>query len=85
MESGRGVVAAGDFAAAKGKVTELLHREATDRDTLSYVSHPKVFAEFAAFQARHADVSVIPTDVFFHGMEKGEETSVEIEPGRRWW
>jgi pyruvate carboxylase len=44
--------------------------------------YPKVFAEFAAFQAENADVSVIPTDVFFHGLETGEEASVEIEPGK---
>jgi pyruvate carboxylase len=71
-----------DFAAAKVKVTELLHREPTDREVLSHLLYPKVFAEFAAFRTAYSDVGVIPTDVFFHGLDTGEETGIEIEPGK---
>jgi pyruvate carboxylase len=41
-----------------------------------------VFADFATFQATYSDVSVLPTQVFFHGLETAEEVGVEIEPGK---
>ena len=47
----------------------------------SYLLYPKVFLEFAQSEAKHSDLSVLPTTVFFYGMETGEEVSVEIEPG----
>ena len=33
-------------------------------------------------QAKYSDTSVLPTPVFFYGMEPGEEISVDIEPGK---
>ena len=30
----------------------------------------------------YSDTSVLPTPVFFYGMEPGEEISVDIEPGK---
>ena len=48
----------------------------------SHLLYPKVFADFVAHQAKYSDVSVLPTPVFFYGMEKGEEVSVDIEPGK---
>ena len=44
--------------------------------------YPKVFTDFAAHEAKYSDVSVLPTQVYFYGMQRGEETSVEIEPGK---
>src|SRR5262249_1017823 len=35
-----------------------------------------------AHQARYSDTSVLPTPVFFHGMEPGEEVSIDIERGK---
>jgi pyruvate carboxylase len=71
-----------DFAAARATVTDLLHREPTERDVLSHLLYPKVFAEFAAFRSTYSDVSVVPTDVFFHGLDTGQEANIEIEPGK---
>ena len=31
----------------------------------------------------HSDVGVLPTPVFFYGLEEGEECSFDIEPGKR--
>ena len=31
---------------------------------------------------KYSDTSVLPTPVFFYGMEPGEEISVDIEPGK---
>jgi pyruvate carboxylase len=44
--------------------------------------YPKVFAEYAAHVKQYSDVSPVPTDVFFYGLQKGEEAEVEIEKGK---
>jgi pyruvate carboxylase len=71
-----------DFAAAAAKLEPILGRAPTDREVVSYLLYPKVFTDFAAHEAKYADVSVLPTPVFFYGMERGDEVSVEIEPGK---
>src|SRR5204863_1033248 len=45
--------------------------------------YPRVFPDLAAHQARYSDTSVVPTPVFFHGMERGEEVAIDIERGKR--
>jgi pyruvate carboxylase len=52
------------------------------QDMLSYLMYPKVFNEFAANVAKYADVSILPTDVYFYGQEPGQEVAVEIERGK---
>jgi pyruvate carboxylase len=44
--------------------------------------YPKVFVEYAGTIRRFGPVSVLPTPVFFYGMQPGEEISIEIEPGK---
>ena len=71
-----------DFAAARHTVEGKLRRPPTDKDVVSYLLYPKVWADYAAFRATYSDVSVLPTPAFFYGMRPGEEMSVEIEPGK---
>jgi pyruvate carboxylase len=71
-----------DFAKAKADLAPKLNRAPTEQDVVSYLLYPKVFADFAAAQAQYSDLSVLPTPVFFYGMEKGDEASIEIEPGK---
>ena len=49
---------------------------------ISYLLYPKVFADLADYHGRYSDLSVLPTPVFFHGMQSGEEASIDIEPGK---
>ena len=49
---------------------------------LSHLLYPRVFQEFAAHWQAYSDTSVLPTPVFFYGIEKGEEVSLEIERGK---
>jgi pyruvate carboxylase len=44
--------------------------------------YPRVFTEYAAERRRLGDVAVVPTPVFFYGMEPGQEISIEIERGK---
>jgi pyruvate carboxylase len=53
-----------------------------DRDILSHLMYPRVFADFAAARRIYSDLSPVPTDVFFYGLEPGEETEIEIERGK---
>lgn len=71
-----------DFASVARELEEKLRRPAGETDVLSYLMYPRVFLDFAAHRRKYADVSPVPTEVFFYGMEPGEETSVEIEEGK---
>ena len=75
-------LAPADFEDAAATIIAKFHRKPTNTDTLSYLLYPKVFADFAEHQARYSDVSVLPTPAFFFGLQKGEEVTVEIEPGK---
>ncbi len=71
-----------DFEAARKLLEPKILRTPTDQDVVSYLLYPKVFLDFAEQQNRYSDLSVLPTAVFFYGMLKGDEISVEIESGK---
>jgi pyruvate carboxylase len=71
-----------DFDQAIEKVREMIHREPTKRDALSYLLYPKVYQEFTEHARNYSDTSMLPTPVFFYGQEIGEEISVDIEKGK---
>jgi len=51
-------------------------------DFLSYQFYPKVFEDGIKFFREYGDVSVVPTPLFFYGMKLGEDTTIEIGPGK---
>lgn len=51
-------------------------------DLASYLMYPKVFKDFCAHKARYDDVSILPTPVFFFGLDVGQEISVTLEKGK---
>lgn len=51
-------------------------------DFLSYKFYPKVFEDGLKFFREFGDVSVVPTQYFFYGMQPGEETTIEISKGK---
>ncbi|HEX4025736.1 MAG TPA: pyruvate carboxylase [Steroidobacteraceae bacterium] len=54
----------------------------TDRQLASYLMYPGVFTDYAADRRRFGDVAIVPTAVFFYGMEPGQEISVDLERGK---
>jgi pyruvate carboxylase len=54
----------------------------TDAQFASYLMYPKVFTDYAADRRRFSDVAILPTPVFFYGMEPGQEINVDLEPGK---
>jgi pyruvate carboxylase len=71
-----------DLDAERKKLTGLLGREATDTQFASYLMYPKVFLDYAKDRTTFGDCAILPTPVFFYGMEPGEEVSVDIERGK---
>jgi pyruvate carboxylase len=75
-------LAPADFAATRTTLEQQVGRPVNDEELLSYLLYPRVFPELSAHQARYSDTSVVPTPVFFYGMEPGEEAAIDIERGK---
>jgi pyruvate carboxylase len=71
-----------DLEAARATAAEAAGREISDEDLASYLMYPKVFTDFARHETDHGEVEVLPTPVFFTGMQVGEEISVHIDKGK---
>jgi len=71
-----------DLEAERARIQQKLTRPATDEDLASYLMYPRVWLEFAAERAQYGDVGILPSAVFFYGMEAGQEVSVELERGK---
>jgi pyruvate carboxylase len=57
-------------------------REISNQEFASYLMYPKVFLEYLQERLQFGKVSVLPTGIFFYGMQPGDEISVDIERGK---
>ena len=71
-----------DLDAARREAEKSVGHQISDTDLASYLMYPKVFREFADYQRRFGDVSVIPTAPFFYGMGEREEVAIDIDAGK---
>ena len=71
-----------DLAKVRAEVHAKTWREITDEEFASYLMYPKVFLDYLKDRLDYGRVSVLPTPLFFYGMEPGEEVSVDIERGK---
>ncbi|MEG0250772.1 MAG: pyruvate carboxylase [Peptostreptococcus sp.] len=72
-----------DFEAIKTHLRDDLDiKDPTNRQVLSYSLYPKVFDDYIAHVRDFNDVSKIESDVFFYGLNMGQECEVEIEEGK---
>ena len=72
-----------DFEATRKEIEKKTHRSnISDAEVASYVMYPKVFLDYAEHRSHHADVSILPTPVFFYGMNQNQEISVDLEKGK---
>ncbi|HOV05160.1 MAG TPA: biotin/lipoyl-binding protein, partial [Kaistiaceae bacterium] len=76
------LLAAADIEAERGKVAAELERKVDDFDLASYLMYPKVFSEFARARETYGPVSVLPTPVYFYGLQPGEEIMPDLEAGK---
>jgi pyruvate carboxylase len=71
-----------DIDGTRKKLSAEAKRDVGQREVITHLLYPRVAAEFEAHVARHSDVSVLPTQAFFYGMDPGDEISVDIEEGK---
>ena len=63
-------------------LTRKLGSKYSEDDLFSSLMYPKVYEDFLDFQKKYGDVSVLPTTAYFHGLDVGEEISIDIEEGK---
>ncbi|RII29254.1 MAG: pyruvate carboxylase [Geobacter sp.] len=71
-----------DFIEERLKLEEKVGHKVDDKALISHILYPHVYPEFDKHRQEYSDTSVIPTPIFFYGLEPGQETSIEIEPGK---
>ncbi|MHB1103067.1 MAG: pyruvate carboxylase [Devosia sp.] len=71
-----------DLEAERAKITKETGEEIDDRRLASYLMYPKVFSDFAKTQDKYGPTAVLPTPVYFYGLEQGEELLIDIEKGK---
>ncbi|MGH8185190.1 MAG: pyruvate carboxylase [Steroidobacteraceae bacterium] len=76
------VLPAVDLRKVREEVDRKAWREISDEELASYLMYPKVFLDYLQDRLDFGRVSVLPTPLFFYGMEPGEEVSFDIERGK---
>jgi pyruvate carboxylase len=71
-----------DFDEERLKLEEKIGHRIDDKALISSILYPQVYPEFDKHRQEYSDTSVIPTPIFFYGLEPGQETSLDIEPGK---
>ena len=71
-----------DFGQLRIEANARAARLVTDQQFASYLMYPTVFTDYAADRRRFSDVAILPTPVFFYGMQPGQEISVDLERGK---
>ncbi len=75
-------LAPADLEAERARIQRQVPRPVTDDDLASYLMYPKVWQEYAAVRTQYGDVGILPTPVFFYGMEPGQEICLDLEKGK---
>jgi pyruvate carboxylase len=71
-----------DLAAERARLQQQLPRPVSDEELASSLMYPRVFEDYARERLLYGDPSILPTPVFFYGMEPGQEISVDLERGK---
>jgi pyruvate carboxylase len=71
-----------DFNETAALLEKKLRHTPSRTDVLSYLLYPDVFLKFTEARQKYGEMEILPTAQFFYGMKKGEEITVDIEPGK---
>ena len=71
-----------DFDETRAVIEKKTGHKPGETELMSYVMYPDVFLKFAKARASYGDLSVLPSPVFFYGMQKDQEMAVDLEPGK---
>lgn len=71
-----------DLDAERETAAAAVGHDVDDTELASYLMYPKVFTDFDKAQQQYGPTSVLPTPVYFYGLEAGDEVFVDLEPGK---
>ena len=71
-----------DFASTKKTLEDAIERRIDDQQLMSYVLYPHVYMDYIKHRKSYFDVSLLPTPVFFYGLEPGQEITVNLDEGK---
>jgi pyruvate carboxylase len=71
-----------DLEAERQRAAQRIGGYVDDKALVSWLLYPNVFPDLVRHEDEYSDTSVIPTPVFLYGLEPGQETSIEIQPGK---
>ena len=71
-----------DLDETAGALEKKIGRQTVRDEVLSYLMYPDVFVKFARAKQTYGDVDVLPTPQFYYGMQRGDDITVELEPGK---
>ncbi|MCQ2603562.1 MAG: pyruvate carboxylase [Spirochaetia bacterium] len=71
-----------DLAKEKKTVEDAIERHIDDQQLMSYIMYPHVFMDYIKHRKNYFDVSLLPTPVFFYGLEPGQEITVQLDEGK---
>ena len=71
-----------DLEAERKKIADEVGHEIDDLRLASYLMYPKVYSDFEKTQDRYGPTEVLPTPVYFYGLDEGDELFIDIEKGK---
>ena len=71
-----------DLERERSRAAERAGVPVDDKALVSWLLYPNVWPDLVRHREEFSDTSVVPTPVFLYGLEPGQETSIEIEPGK---
>ncbi|VAV85764.1 Pyruvate carboxylase [hydrothermal vent metagenome] len=71
-----------EFETFKKKYQKGFTRDIEFEDFLSYSLYPRVFEQAHEQYKKYGNLAILPTNNFFYGMKIGEETLIDLEPGK---
>lgn len=71
-----------DFEAARKYLKEKYGLKGEMKELLSYALYSKVYEEFIEKRQEYGDLSLMGSDVFFHGLSEGETAEIEVQEGK---
>jgi pyruvate carboxylase len=71
-----------DFEAEWQRFEEKFGTRSKFTDLLSWLLYTKVFEQYWGHLQQYGEVSIIPTQVFYYGLQPGEETIIDIAKGK---
>jgi pyruvate carboxylase len=71
-----------NFDAEWRKFEEKFGPSAKFTDLLSWLLYPKVFEQYWAHLVQYGEAGIVPTPVFYYGLQPGDETIIDIARGK---